>query len=1357
MAPTSPLVPFSSALPGAIDPFGDLDRVPQAATLGLVWVDFPGFSEMASTLGIHAAHHVAVELGRRIDDAVDATATVCRVGISQLFVVLPDAGPETTHATANRLADRLGRPQRCGTAEVWSSVDIGVHHWVGDGVPRWQELLTVARRTATRSGETRIRDWAMAPMRTTPQRPQTRDTRRTPAPRSPDGLFVLVVEDNPGDVSLLRRQLDRKTFDPARVVVAESLAEAHTILDTTHVDCAVLDLGLPDAQGAQALHELRAAHPFLPIVVLTGRDDEELGRTLARAGAQDFLRKGTYSPSELNRSLAFAVERMRAVALDRRMSALMGGAEAMVMVLDGDHRVTYSSNALSMAVGRWNADLVGARLDDLFDDRDAAAIAERLDALDGDKSTGEPPIVTLARAQGGTRPLRISIEDMRREPSVRGVVVRLHDDSARLAAIAELQVERVLHETIATQSHEMVLFFEPGGVITWASGAARNLFGVDPSELIGLTGYELVDPADRDAVVQRLSAIPELGDSVTSEFRITLPSGETRWVEEIVTNFVDDPAIGVVVGNYRDVTERRHHEDEVRMKSDLLAAVGQPVMAVDAESRITYWNRAAEKTFGWSSEEVIGHPARHLVAHLSPSQAADATRALGSEGGTWTTDLAIATKDGGSVDVAVSATSVRTQGAYDGYIAVATDISDRVARERASAQLAAIVRASSDAIYSIGADRRILTWNEGAAKIFGYDEAQALGLDATVLAPAGHREEMDRLVDDVFAGREVKAFNTVRQRADGTTFDVAASLSPVHDPAGQVTSVAAVSRDISEHMDVVRSLGLRSQQLRDAQRTANLGSFEVDLITGEVTRSEELRRILGGLSEERKDVAWDFVHPDDVDLARSIYDRAVAGDHDAAIDYRIVRPDGEVRWVSTKWERTRQGTRPMIVGTVLDITTSKTYELELERLAFHDAMADLPNRAALTRDLAGILDDGVGGDQVWTVAMIDLDDFKVVNDSYGHSIGDELLRLLAIRLRSTITEGDLLFRFGSDQFVVLRKNSGDGRELASRVLGAIRRPCTVADHTLHVTASVGLASTTQASTPETVVRDADIALHAAKEAGRDRAVTFDDALRHALLDRQRLERGLRDALVEGGLRLVYQPVLALSTGQTIGFEALMRWDHPELGAVPPSRFIPLAERTGLIDALGSWTLRTALGQVTRWLEQAGPQHAPWVAVNLSAVQLRSPHLVTEVRSLLDEFGLPPDRLHLELTETAMMSDVEDSLERLGQLRELGVELDIDDFGTGYSSLSYLRRMPLSTLKIDRSFVDGLGSDAGDTAIARAIIGLARDLGMRVQAEGVETEQQLAVLESLGCDRAQGYLWSPGLDPDATDIWLTRGG
>ncbi len=453
---------------------------------------------------------------------------------------------------------------------------------------------------------------------------------------------------------------------------------------------------------------------------------------------------------------------------------------------------------------------------------------------------------------------------------------------------------------------------------------------------------------------------------------------------------------------------------------------------------------------------------------------------------------------------------------------------------------------------------------------------------------------------------------------------------------------------------------------------------------------------------------------------------------------------------------------PLLVPPLLAVHLTAQMSQEREQLAekraheaLHDQLTGLPNQTLLAdRIEAGLARTPRRGERL-VVLLLDLDSFKTVNDGLGHGIGDALLQDVAERLTQVIRPGDTLSRFSGDEFAIVCEGIRDPELelLVEMIRQTIARPFTIATHEVTLTASIGVAPATPGASAQSLIREADSAMFRAKSAGRDQAAHFHQTMLDQATARLDDQLGLRRALERNELRAHYQPVVDLTTGEAVGMEALVRWEHPERGLIGPDQFIPLAEDTGLILPLGAWMLETALGQLQHMRREMPEARDLWMAVNLSPRQLTDPDLIHKVTRALAETGVPAGNLHLEITETAVMSSVDASTSTLDSLRQLGVHLIIDDFGTGYSSLARLKKLPVTALKVDRSFVDGLGRDSSDLSIVDAIINMADSLGLGVIAEGVETREQLEILQSLGATMGQGYLWSRALPASGLADWL----
>ncbi|UQX87323.1 EAL domain-containing protein [Jatrophihabitans telluris] len=510
--------------------------------------------------------------------------------------------------------------------------------------------------------------------------------------------------------------------------------------------------------------------------------------------------------------------------------------------------------------------------------------------------------------------------------------------------------------------------------------------------------------------------------------------------------------------------------------------------------------------------------------------------------------------------------------------------------------------------------------------------------------------------------------------------------------------------------------------------------------------NDTLVRLLGYPRAEltQRDFA-SITHPDDVNVDVSLFIELLKGERDSyEIEKRYIHADGHV--VSAILHvgaiRDEAGGIRSIIGQLNDISDRKRAEAELAHRSSHDPVTALPNRASLEEHLNGMLSRR----QRAGVLFLDIDRFKTINDSLGHEAGDELLSVVTSKLRAVTGASNFLARVGGDEFAVVvpeRTDSAELVHLGNEVLASLEQPLTIRGHRHTVTVSIGVAATRPAHRhADEILREADQAMLRAKRHGRARVEVYDPTQdRPATVEDLRLEHSLRTALVDGaGLVPYFQPIISLTANTVVGYEALIRWQHPERGLLEPDDFLPLAEKTGLIVPLGWWMLQTSCSAVTDPALAGGDKS--WVAVNVSGSQLGRGRLVGAIERALDASGVSADRLHLEITETALIEASSSAIHEVREVAELGVQVALDDFGTGYSSLTLLRDLPVSVVKIDRSFVAPIGIDRSATAIVRRLIALCQELGVDTVAEGVETQSQLTALRALGCSQAQGYLIGP---------------
>jgi len=699
-------------------------------------------------------------------------------------------------------------------------------------------------------------------------------------------------------------------------------------------------------------------------------------------------------------------------------------------------------------------------------------------------------------------------------------------------------------------------------------------------------------------------------------------------------------------------------------------------------------------------------------------------------------------------------------GAIVGVVGLAVDVSDReqalAQAHRSQAELEEFFESTPVGIRWTAPDGTILRANRSELDLLGYQPDEYLGRNIAQFCvnPEVAVDSARRL-----AGGETLRNVEIRMRhRDGSIRHGLLSANALFE-GEQFIHARCVTRDITDRIQAEQALAQFKAMVESAD-DAVIGKTLEGLIT---SWNAAATRLYGYAADEviGKPIAM-LVPPDGVDELAEILERLRRGEHIEHRDTTRVRKDGTLVDVSITISPILDANGRAIGSTTIarDNTARRRAEQQLLHEALQDALTDLPNRAyfveRVSQALARVQRDR---DYRFALLFLDLDGFKAVNDRLGHAAGDRLLAEIAGRLRTCVRPGDVVVRLGGDEFTLLLDEItglADGERAARRIQDALAVPVSLEGQDIVATASIGVVlGGSHYTQPQDLLHDADLAMYHAKQQGRARFQVFDLAMRDSAQARLSVEADLRNALARQEFRLVFQPIVQLETGSVHGFEALLRWHRPEQDVVLPPEFLPLAEQTGLILPIGVWVLQEACRYARRWQDALPASAALRVSVNLSAKQLGHPGLVHDVRTALQDAGLAPSRLALEISESVLMANVESSAALLLQLRELGVELHMDDFGTGYSSLSDLPRLPLQGIKVDRSFVRRIGGRRIDLDIVRSIVELARTLSLEVIAEGVETVAQRERLIAFGCELGQGDLFAKPLEPAAASALLAQ--
>lgn len=922
---------------------------------------------------------------------------------------------------------------------------------------------------------------------------------------------------------------------------------------------------------------------------------------------------------------------------------------------------------------------------------------------------------------------------------------RTEQEHRRLAAIVRGSDDAIISKSL------------DGTIETWNEGA-EEIYGYRAEEVIGKS-IDLLAQGDRAGEFQKiLQQIREGKELRHFETVRVKKNGEEIAVDLTVSPIKD--AGGLVVGAStiaRDITDQKRAEELIR-KSEveyrlLFETNPIPMWVFDRSTlRFLAVNQAAILHYGFSEqeflemtiadirpEEDIPELTKHVEQHVQGLQSAEVWRHR--------------KKNGEIIEVEIVCHDLDFHG-VDAMLVAAYDVTVRKHSEETLLFKNALLEAQSestiDGILVVDDSDRIILTNKQFALHFGVtNEMLAQGDDRIVREFVTEQvENPQAFIEKV---RYLNRHHSQRSRDEvkfrsGKVFE--RYSAPLIDSNGTYRGRIWYFRDITERKFAEAAMRHAEEKYRAIFEDSVLGIFQITPEGRPISINRALAQLSGYRSAEEfladvKNIAEQlFVNP-----SRMIEVARIAARDDVArgVEVEIVCKDGSRKWVRVNQRAVRAANNDIIhyEGTVEDITERKAAEERVQFLAYYDALTELPHRALLQDRLSTALADATRRKEMVALLFLDLDRFKFINDSFGHSFGDVVLKEVAKRLKQCTRAQDTVARVGGDEFLIMLHRVHDVTDAAiaaQHVMRAMSAEFNIQGRSLGMSCSIGISIfPDHGADGETLIKNADSAMYFAKEAGRNDVRFFTTEMNAQAAERLALESSLRLALDRDEFFLVYQPQMDLATESIIGFEALIRWRHPELGLIPPDKFIPIAENIGLILQIGEWVLRTACAQARQWWSQ-GRMPVP-IAVNVSAIQFRQENFRTLVKDVLLETGLPAEYLELELTESLLLSNQDVMFAVLRDFRDMGVKLSIDDFGTGYSSLSYLKQFSVNKLKIDRSFIHNVASDPGDAAITIAIISMAKSLGLKVIAEGVEDEAQVSFLRAHHCDEIQGYFFS----------------
>jgi diguanylate cyclase (GGDEF)-like protein/PAS domain S-box-containing protein len=1215
---------------------------------------------------------------------------------------------------------------------------------------------------------------------------------------------VLLVEDNPDDVSLMRLRLAKAVPGGVQMQHAATLADGMRAHRSDGIDLTLLDLDLPDSAGLETVARMCEV-ARTPVIVVSGMAHAALLEDAIGRGAYDVVRKEQIDVATLQRLVRLGLRQRQTDALLEDMAwrfrSTFEHAAVGLAHVDPSGRILLANPRLCEMLGYPESGLVGRTVSEISHPEDREATRPLRAQLHAGALARFSARKRYLRADGSTVWTNVTaalVRDEHGAPLYDVACFEDIDDKVRAECALREAEERyrtlieVCPDAILVHDFERVRFVNP---------ACVKLFGAtEPSQVLGRPLWDLVDRRDHETMRQRMRRLAA-GESVPFiELRGLRLDGTRVEIEVAATpvSYGGRPAVQVVA---RDATERRQREralaeSEARFRS-LIELTSDWYWEQDEQYRFTARQGTGLNAAGFTYDEARGKT-RWEVPALNMSESDWDRHRADLDARREFRDLIVARPNArGEVHyVSVSGRPIfDADGRFRGYRGVTRNVTQQVRAERALRRFRAALNVSADSIYLVdSASMKIIDMNEAACRELGYARDELLGREVSVLFSDRTREQLQHeyaLLLERPDGHDL--IRAKYRRKDGSRVPVEVTRRILRSEEG--VYVVAIARDISERKKAKRRLALHAQRQEGIARFGQLalGRTELDRLFEEAVRTVHATGVDAAALIEMipgsdqyvmraacgENTAGSLGRPALL-AGDSASRRVIDTDAPLLVDAEYLRGRPGRPW--SEWMKHMQsgvyvpihgaegtfGTLAMYsvrpgafgaedvryaeaIASVLSSALRREHaERRLAHLAQFDTLTGLPNRNLLQDRLVQTLAQCRRKRWQAGVLFVDLDRFKLVNDTLGHHQGDALIAQVGRRLRSIVRPGDTVGRFSGDEFAVVLADLGrpdDAALVAQKVLDALSRPFDLGAQEAYVTASIGIAVYPgDAEDAESLLKNADMAMYQAKESGRDAFRFFTAEMNQRSVARMQLNTDLRHAIERREFVLHYQPKVSLESRTPCGVEALLRWNHPARGMVPPAEFVPALEESGMIVQVGEWVLEEACAQIKRW-RQAGCGDVP-VAVNLSAKQFLRRDLDATIPRVVAAAGVEPRLIELEITESCLMANPEEAVRTLTALRQAGFRISVDDFGTGYSSLSYLARFPLSALKIDRAFVREVHRDPSAAAIVRAVIDMAQNLELTVVAEGIETDQQYAFLRRHGCQQGQGYLFSRPLPGDA---------
>lgn len=949
-------------------------------------------------------------------------------------------------------------------------------------------------------------------------------------------------------------------------------------------------------------------------------------------------------------------------------------------------------------------------------------------------------------------------------------MILCQDITKRKIAVEALRESEERYREIFENANDLIYIHDLKGNYLSINEATERIIGYTLEEALQLNMRQVVAPEyldySRQKLAEKLAGVPQ------TVYEIDCIAKNGRRVKlEINTNAIYKDGKPVAVqGIARDITERKQTQAALQEREEqyreLLENANDLIFTRDLEGNFTSLNRAGEIITGYTREEIARINSRDVIApdYLAKAQEMILRIIAGETPAAY--ELVVISKSGERVPFEINMRLIRKDGKPFGIQGIARDITERKRAEAAlqfnEAKMKDLFDNAPTGYHELDREGRIVRINRTELEMLGYQADEMLGKFTWefVAEPVARRSVLRKLS----GSHPLVPMERTFRHKDGTLIPVLLRDTLIKDEDGTITGLRANVQDITEQKWAERALKTSEQKYRLLgegimhQIWTAQPDGKLNYVNGRTLE------YFGRDSAEMIGDNWqNSVHPDDLETSLERWMHSLKTGENYVTEFRLRRHDGEYFWFQARAAAGRDAEGGIVswFGTNTDINEQKTAEAKLQHIAGHDTLTNLPNRAKFMNHLArAVRRSEYNKSFRFAVLFLDLDRFKIINDSLGHSIGDKLLVEIAGRLEDCVRPNDIVARLGGDEFTVLltRINQPeDAVRVANRFLEKLSEPFNLGNYEVFTSASIGIIVSDEVKRqPEDFLRDADTAMYRAKAAGKSRYEIFDREMHIRNINLLQMETDLRRAIERKEFRVFYQPIVELNTGEILEFEALIRWQHPQHGLISPNDFIGIAEETGLIIPIGRWILEEACRQTAEW-QARFPKHKQLsVSVNLSAKQLMHPNIIAQIKEVLTRTNFEPRCLKLEVTESMVMENGDKSLAVINDFHALGTSISTDDFGTGYSSLSYLHLFPFNRLKIDRSFVGKMEKDMKSEAIVRTILLLGQNLEIETVAEGIENEHQLTRLRSLGCRFGQGYYFSKPVDAVSAEKILEEG-